>query len=128
MNIQIKRNTFVQPGQSRNDIVQKICDTAISNIEKGQDLIVALEGEHPKLFIGVSKFDSSRVVITNDPYQSHCYLTRIRSCEMRLAFRLMQDAGYYAYKLSDGWKYIISDRPYLGQMRATYIDFTMFID
>ena len=128
MNIQIKRNTFVAPDYSRKDIVQKICDKVVQKIEANYEFRIELQGAFPRLYLGTEKSDPTKVIITTDPYQSRYDLIQIRSCEMRLVFRLMQDAGYYAYKWSDGWQYCISNRPYNGLQKAERVDFTSFID
>ena len=128
MNIQIKRNTFVAPDYSRKNIVQKICDKVVQSIEANYDFHIELKSSYPRLFLGTEKRDPTKVVITGDGYHSRYDLIQIRSCDMRLVFRLMQDAGYYVYKWSDGWQYCISNRPYHGLQKAERVDFTAFID
>ena len=133
MNIEIKRNTFVAPGLSRAEIVQGICDRITQCIGRGFDFVINLETNHPALYLGVRnerypETERIKYVVGSDSDTRYYDYTRIRSCEMRIAFRLLQEAGYYAYKLDDGWKYFISDRPYLGLRKSERIDFTAFID
>lgn len=132
MNIQIKRNTFVEPGLSRKEYVQDICDAVLIAIEKdGYSCIQLGDGLSPHLYIGTytGSFDGRRKIIkpiTNISY--YAFSEPIRSCEMRLSFRILQEAGYYIYKTSP-FQYHITDKPYIsGTMKAEYQDFTWFID
>ena len=129
MNIQITRNTFVAPEISRADIVQKICDTIVSSITDRHDFELQLDGLHLKLFLYAHIDNPTSIlgITRNNNYARYLY-TRIRSCEMRIAFRKIQEAGYFVSKSHDGWVYMISNKPYFGLQKAEYVDFTAFID
>jgi hypothetical protein len=126
MNIQIKRNTFVEPGQSRQHVVQKICDIIISKINDRDDYLLNLSGPHPRLFIVENKNTGSAFL---DGYARTGVIetsTRIRSCEMRLALRFLQDAGYYVF--SNGWDFYFSSKPQRGLSKAERQEFKLLID
>ena len=134
MNIQIKRNTFVEPTQPRQRIVQGICNVIMYKITNNSDGFCELyvKGEFPKLFYGdyTGNYprDWSPYRITGEISDRSYTYTRIRSCEMRLAFRHLQSAGYYIFDDANQLRYIISARPYYCQRKAEYTEFCHHID
>lgn len=58
------------------------------------------------------------------------YLGKIRGCEMKEAFRVLQENGYYIFQIREfgSWLgYVVSDKPYYyGGIRVT--EFNDFID
>lgn len=134
MNIQIKRNTFVEPTQSRQNIVQGICDVILRRITLDSDNFyeLTLTGSYPKLFYGeycgTHPRDWAPYTIANNNSNSNYRYTRIRTCEMRLAFRHLQSAGYYIFDDDNYLRYIISARPYFCQRKAVYTEFRHHID
>ncbi|UKK52699.1 hypothetical protein [Prevotella sp. E2-28] len=132
MDTKIKRNDFVQPGLSRKEYVQDICDAVLIAIEKdGYSSIQLGDGLYPHLYIGtyVGNCCGRRKIIKPiDNLSYYNFSEQIRSCEMRLSFRILQEAGYYIYK-SSPYQYHITNKPYMcGTMKAEYQDFAWFID
>ena len=126
MNIIIERNTFVANECARASVVQDICDAIIGSMERtNEDFKLDISGAHPKMFVGADPNSVYRYKYILDYNRGGVY-KRIRSCEMRLAFRSMQEAGYYIYYGS--LAYYISIKPYRGDTKAQYTDFTHFID
>ena len=124
MNINIPRNTFVEPGQSRQSVVQKICDIIISNTIL-DDFNIEFSGAHPTLYILGSESDNLVYKFSRLPSTSRDS-TKIRTCEMRLAFRYLQDAGYYIF--TNGWDYTFSTKPQRGLAKAERQEFKLLID
>lgn len=130
MNIRIERNTFVEPTQSRTNVVQGICDAIMINI-KGQNYCeIELFGKIPSLYYGryIGNGKSKAHILRTDTDISSFEYTKIRTCEMRLAFRLLQEAGYYIYEMAEMWRYVVTTRPFFCGMKANYIDFSNHID
>lgn len=125
MNIQIKRNTFVVPGQSRQDVVQKICDIIVSKTIFNGEYAVEFSGAYPTKYIVENQTDYSQNLLRDEPYKDR-KCTKIRTCEMRLALRFLQDAGYYVF--SDGWRYIFTTKPQRGLSKAERQEFKLLID
>lgn len=125
MNIQIKRNTFVVPGQSRQDVVQKICDIIVSKTILKGEYKVEFSGAYPTQYIIEDQTDYSCNSLDILPMSSK-KCTKIRTCEMRLALRFLQDAGYYVF--SDGLRYIFTTRPQRGLAKAERQEFKLLID
>lgn len=125
MNIQIKRNTFVVPGQSRQDVVQKICDIIVSKTIFNGEYAVEFSGAYPTKYIVENQTDYSQNLLRDEPYKDR-KCTKIRTCEMRLALRFLQDAGYYVF--SDGLRYIFTTRPQRGFSKAERQEFKLLID
>ena len=136
MEFNIKRNGFVRPRDVRRDLVQKICDYFVDGIDE-YDKDMLIKGFHPHISYAERKpeFDdmkslAKRKIIYSNSQDSHCYtITQIRTCEMKLVFSLLQDAGYYIYKVCNTFSgYSISSRPYLYDKKAERIEFEYFID
>lgn len=124
MNIIIPRNTFVVPGQSRQDVVQKICDIIVSKTILKGEYKVEFSGAYPTQYIIEDQTDYSRNHLDILP-ETNKKCTKIRTCEMRLALRFLQDAGYYVF--SDGLKYIFTTRPQRGLAKAERQEFKLLI-
>lgn len=130
MNIRIERNTFVEPTQSRTDVVQGICDAIMIDI-KGQNYCeIELSGRFPSMYYGryIGNAAMKAHILRTGRNLSGFEYTKIRTCEMRLAFRLLQEAGYYIYEIAERWKYVVTTRPFFCGMKANYIDFRNHID
>ncbi len=126
MNIIIERNTFVANGCARASVVQDICDAIIGLMKRtNEDFKLVISDAHPKMFVGADPNSVHQYKYIAD-YNRNGVCKRIRSCEMRLAFRSLQEAGYYIYYGS--LAYYISIKPYMGSTKAQYTDFTHFID
>lgn len=121
MNITIKPNTYVEPTQARPEFVQKICDIFVCHLSRNTAIRVMMNDEFPTLFLSR---DNDEIIHYGDKDK------KIRTCEMRLAFRLLQQAGYYIFYKEDvrDEKYIVTKREYIGTTRATYTDFIHHID
>lgn len=128
----ITPNRFKPSSEIRRDVVEKICETVLHYInELDDDYVFLIKNRHPSLYLGVLKDNRSNyepliITLKNDyNYRVYEYI-RIRTCEMKKVFELLQDAGYYIY--DNNWEYQISKRPYLGEKKATHVEFGFFID
>lgn len=127
----IKRNDYVQPSECRREVVMGVCEVILRSInEYDHDSLILIRGEHPELYYGVLKDKCdhlSKTYISTVKDRKHLYdYTRIRTCEMRKVFHLLQEAGYYIFE--KGWEYQISKLPYLGEEKAKHVEFKFFID
>ena len=134
MAIIIKRNDYKQPREVRIEIVKKVCDCIVDMLDKDMDdYQLIIYGEHPELYFGEIRdnYPNSNMkkrVLLNKKANEHCYvLTRIRSCEMRVVFKVMQDYGYYIHKRATN-DFKFSKLPYLFDKKAERITFDFFID
>lgn len=130
--IQIKRNEYKQPTEVREFMVQGIIDAFLC------------ASEHFKIFRPYNKNDVATLWLRNDsdtykPYffryiskEPEKYLGKIRGCEMKEAFRIIQEAGYYIFKISISCQlgYIVSEKPFVQEYEfATRVtEFNDFID
>ena len=136
--IQIKKNEYTQPTEVREFMVQGIIDAFLSG---GYYSIF-----HP---FGQSAYRSATLYLFKKPWfespyflarysdigigKEQYFLGKIRGCEMKEAFRIIQEAGYYIFKVYEygSWMgYKVSDKPfvsdYKGATRVT--EFNDFID
>ena len=135
-NYNIKRNGYVQPHDTRQEVVQAICDHIIDVLDDGHDYFFEMRTHHPELFLYIRNdvpcdYKHEKMYILGHKDSSclrlyDCY--RVHSCEMRKVFSLLQNAGYHIYYDKDYVKYTISVRPYLFLNRAERTEFKIFID
>jgi endonuclease IV len=137
MNISIKPNDYVRPTEVRDEVVKKVCNHIVSYLDRLEvDMEISLQGAHPALFFGEKDEDMTHyknmaktVLSTEENYMNVYYYTRVRGCEMRKVFKLLQEAGYYIYSLNEmGWSYAISKYPYRNMYKAERVEFKSFID
>lgn len=134
----IKKNGYVQPYEIRHNVVQTICDHIIGYLDRcpNDDYEIELRSNHPKFYLYIrnnvpSNYEKAKTMFFGCKDDSYlrlydCY--RVRSCEMRKVFKLLQDAGYHIYFDKNYSKYWFSIRPYLFMRKAEYIGFEFFID
>lgn len=131
--IQIKKNEYQQPTEVREFMVQGIIDAFL------------YASAHFKIFRPYKYNDADATLwLRNDsdtykPYffgytsqePKNC-LGKIRGCEMKEAFRIIQEAGYYIFKISIRGQlgYIVSEKPFEQEYGfATRVtEFNDFID
>ena len=128
--VQIKRNEYVEPTQIRESVVQDICDAFLSKCCWNVFHPVS-DGNYRRPTLHVLKS------LDNKAYGFDCSRStgevsdiRIRTCEMKEAFKLLQEAGYYMFKVFEygtWFGYRCYNKPYLEDgKRVTTFDH--FID
>ena len=128
--VQIKRNDYVEPTQVRESVVQDICDAFLSKCRWSVFHPVS-DGYHRRRTVFVRKSLGSKAYGFDDsPGTYDIPDIRIRTCEMKEAFRLLQEAGYYMFRIFKygTWLgYICYEKPYMEDgVRVTTFDH--FID
>lgn len=132
--INIPRNEYVQPTEVRQEVVQGICDAfleqrAFSCFHPFSD--GAYRGK--TLYISKHKGCKKYYGFTKDKFSGDD-VVRFNGAEMRAAFRALQDAGYFMYRIRKygSWVgYIVYPKPkYNGiyNYAEKVTDFTDFID
>ena len=129
----ITPNAFEYSKESRMEVVKKVCEVILDYVnaeDSDYDKMIHIRGEHPALYLAEVKRENSgyikkTITTVTDKKDAYNY-TRIRTCEMRKVFGLLQDAGYYIFE--GNWEYQISKRPYLGDKKAQRTEFKFFID
>lgn len=106
-NYRIKRNDYVIENELRRDVVQMILDSIEKFFEKHVDLNILLKDIHYVLYLHISYVGTSDMFTCYGCGENYIH---IRTSEMRVVFRVLQDAGYYIY--SEYNKYTISKSPY----------------
>ena len=119
MNISVVRNSFVEPTQSRQQFVQNFCDYIVKELNKRVCVDICVQGQFPKLFFSENSNEVDLYGVADK---------KIRSCEVRLAFRMLQNAGYHIFYKEEDKKYYITKREYMGNRKAVYTDFLHHID
>ena len=137
MEFNIKRNDYVRPRDVRRDVVQKICDCILSRVNddsEEDDYEIRIEGRHPAIIISEKINDPSiSDLFVRDSRHSlktngRSNYTTVRTCEMKMVFKVLQDAGYYIRFYEGSFTYFVSKRPYFGRIKAERIEFDFFID
>lgn len=135
MNIKIIANDYVQPTEVRENIVQTLCNVILEDyLDKNTS--IAIYPKHAELYIGT--FNGNRCdtttpfLITRSTLNTHYDYTRIHSCEMEEAFKVIQDAGYHIYlerdKKARDSHYRFSKKPVLDGVKSKILEFDVFID
>lgn len=118
----IPENIYEPTTKVRNEVVQQICDRLIESLDTC-DTHVLIRGEHPSLYL--KEFHGKPIIADSVNYTiGGC--TRITTCEMKTAFEIIQDAGYFIYEKDS--EYQISLKPYLWKTKAKRVTFDFFID
>ena len=128
--VQIKRNDYVEPTQVRESVVQDICGAFLSKCCWNVFHPVS-DGYHRRRTVFVRKSLGSKAYGFDDsPGTYDIPDIRIRTCEMKEAFRLLQEAGYYMFRIFEygTWLgYKCYEKPYMEDgVRVTTFDH--FID
>lgn len=142
ISVNIPTNNYVQPTEVRQHIVQDICDHIIfwmnNSIDKrfytlrihdfitrAAELYIIYDCQAMEKATGFhaeGKIDDRRY-----PFNE-----KIRTCEMKAVFKVMQKAGYHifaSHNITDNvHTYVFTKVPVLNGYKAKKIDFTMFID
>lgn len=140
--VNIPKNDYVQPKEVRAKVVQDICDHIIYWMNNGCDkgfyslrikdyheksatlYLVYKDSEHNTTsgFCGTSSPD-------NDSPEKY---VKVRTCEMKAVFEVMQKAGYHifaSHNITDNvHTYVFTTKPVLDGREAKEIDFRLFID
>lgn len=120
--IQIKRCTFVESSQSRTEFVKRICDIFINGLGRNLAITLEMRNDFQEFFIDIDSTGEPRLSLYGRKEN------KIRTCEMRLAFRVLQNAGYHIFYKEQTETYIVTEREYMRTQRATYTDFIHHID
>lgn len=128
MGIKIKKNDYVQPNFSRQDIVQDICDIIVNryvNDNNGISFYIS-KIRTPELYI-VPKRNKTDAYFSRFKEDSN---DRVRTCEMEEAFNILQDNGYFIFgeNRTDEIVYFFSKKPYFKNQYAKREHFKVFID
>ena len=135
--IQIKKNEYTQPTEVREFMVQGIIDAFIGGVYGSVF--------HP---FNQGAYREAKLYLYKEPWQKRpyffqhtsdfgkkeeYYLGKIRGCEMKEAFRLIQEAGYYIFKVYEygTWMgYMVSEKPYVSDYKGAekVTEFNDFID
>jgi len=135
MNIKIIANDYVQPTEVRENVVQTLCNVILEDyVDKNTS--IAIYPKHAELYIGTFKGNScdttAPFLITCSTLNTHYDYTRIHSCEMEEAFKVIQDAGYHIYlerdKMVRDSHYRFSKKPVFEGIKSKILEFDVFID
>lgn len=142
ISVNIPKNDYVQPTEVREKIVQDICNHIFKwmneSLEKGfykirihdfqdksAELYVIYDCESKEKVVGFhahGKIDERRY-----PFNE-----KVRTCEMKAVFKVMQKAGYYIFGFYNTTEnrhdYVFATKPVLNGFKAKKMDFCMFID
>lgn len=128
MAITIKKNTYVQPTEIREDVVQGICEAFLAQTRRSGFHPFRDGSERPAtLFITRKKGDieysyfSPILIDAEEGVQFH-------GVEMQKAFDVLRENGYYIWVIYEYeyWKtYVVTNKPYLaGAVQvSTFSDF-----
>lgn len=131
MSIFIQKNDYVQPTESRENVVQSICDVVLNDyVDKNRSLL--LYDEAPQMFLGEHIERTKGSIISRHDMMGGDEFTRIRTCEMKNAFDELQKAGYYVYHKRDKKhgenEFKFSRKPYFKGVKAFNVEWDLFID
>lgn len=135
--INIPANDYVQPTEVRQEVVQSICEEIVKNMgyevfkERGFDIKLKPTSGFYQLYINFYK-DGKCAGFKNSGDSTYSDPIRIRTEEMKTAFEVLQNAGYFIYGsknvTTNVVTYVFSKKPMRGNIPAEKIDFTEFID
>ena len=122
--VNIPKNDYVQPTEVREDVVQLVCNAIVNMAERESKLDIS----ENKMGVCVNqKAKWLYGIPTNTPDAIN-----VRVCEMKAAFDIIQDAGYYIYPsylvCPAEYHFVFSKKPYFENRRAERVTFNLFID
>lgn len=122
--VNIPKNDYVQPTEVREEIVQRVCN-AIVNMARDDK---RLEVDEKTMRVCVNqKANWLYGIPSNTPNAIN-----VRTCEMKAAFDIIQDAGYYIYPsylvCPAEYRFVFSKKPYFENGKAERVTFDLFID
>lgn len=127
--INIPQNNYVQPKQVREDVVQAICDAFL---ETHCDSIFHPHGggrcRHKTHFVHPRTANQRASFSNYDWVESHDGYIKFNGEEMKAAFKALQEAGYYMFRIYEygSWLgYECSKKPFLenGERVTEFNDF-----
>lgn len=135
MSIKIIANDYVQPTEVRENVVQTLCNVILEDY-LDKNMSIAIYPKHAELYVGTFKGNrcdtTTPFLITRSTLNKNYTYTRIHSCEMEEAFKVIQDAGYHIYlerdKKTKSSHYRFSKKPVLDGVVAKNLEFDVFID
>lgn len=139
--VNIPKNDYVQPTEVRAKVVQDVCNHIIYCMNncspkvynlrikdyswRNATLYIFYRGTiHPEVrgLTGTSDHD-------NDSPEKY---VKVRTCEMKAVFKVMQKAGYHIFAshniTNNVHTYVFTTKPVLDGREAKEIDFRLFID
>lgn len=130
--INIPLNTYVQPTEVREEVVQMICDSLLHyqlDHESAHDIVFA--HDEPMLVLHVKGF--KRPVLEGGRQRTLLHPDEdivVRSSEMKAAFAALQNAGYYIYpyRYNGHYSFHLSSKPVYCEKVAERVEFYLFID
>lgn len=111
----IPKNDYKQPSVVRQEVVQGICEAFLERMPI-RDTFTAVRHEYtePTLYIGWTNGRKPTFLNTREldfeMYKNY-RTERIRGCEMKLAFKILIEAGYHMFKY-DNAHYFCSKKPF----------------
>ena len=126
--IQIERNDYVQPTEVREEIVQGICEAFLAGNAWSvfHPRTTSLYRRRTFLILkhkGADKYYGFHY----EPFGSDDELERFNGAEMKEAFKVLQEAGYYIFWIGSIQGYRVSKKP-VNEDGIRVTEFKDFID
>lgn len=122
--IQIRKNTYVQPTEVREEVVQAICEAFMSTYSGIYHPVRQSQYRKATIYVVTNKGTCPFFSSSNESYWTGAVCYRIRGVEMKRAFEELIKAGYYMFRV---WKYgswmgyLCNDKPFYDGMRAEIV-------
>lgn len=123
--VKIQKNDYCVPTEIRQDVVQQILDIFMEKLKSSWNWGFDVQIDAGLYILVYGSFGRS---IGN--YCNYATL-RIRGCEMKEAFKIFQESGYYIFAIHDSesfYKYTISKKPSWNDRKAENVVFDVQID
>jgi hypothetical protein len=128
--INIPNNPYVQPTETREEVVQMVCNILLEEYLDNRPLRIC---DNDGIYLSVLKKSGRVINLTNDEKDTDGVARkRVFGCEMKCAFDVLQKAGYFiypSYNVTESTTYYyISVKPYHDNMKGEHAEFNAFID
>ena len=128
--INIPTNTYVQPTEPREEVVQAVCNILLEEYLDHRALRIC---DNDGLYLSVLKKSGRVLNLTNDEKDTDAIARkRVFGCEMKCAFDALQKAKYVIYPSYNVTEsityYYISVKPYHDNMKGEHAEFNAYID
>ncbi len=122
--IQIRKNTYVQPTEVREEVVQAICEAFMSTYSGIYHPARQSQYRGATIYVVTNKGTCPFFSSSNESYWTGAVCYRIRGVEMKRAFEELMKAGYYMFRVWEygSWMgYLCNDKPFYDGMRAEIV-------
>lgn len=122
--IQIRKNTYVQPTEVREEVVQAICEAFMSTYSGIYHPVRQSQYREATIYVVTNKGTFPFFSSSNESYWTGAVCYRIRGVEMKRAFEELIKAGYYMFRVWEygSWMgYLCNDKPFYDGMRAEIV-------